>query len=311
MRNRLSKIGCRALATIICASVLGCNVSANPNFRNNVKTFAKKHPVITSGASIIGAGSLIAGTVVGIIKLNELVSTLRVHTDITDIPKNEIKDYLDNQIKEFEGFGDRGGTKLFAISDEILNEADPYVLASVINAINKVFEQKPFLADILKEKLAQNQSYFCVDWCENKQIKLFCRLSAPSTLILIRNTPLRLEINKTYGRSLYKTKKLSKNDSLSAQKQVVAALGDFFDNLIALQHKLNLSSISEQVKNKGKNFNENEFYSKFNYYPFKVLLADYVLKARSDGDVLMQIFKGYLDSLEKNWKNDKSMFMAY
>lgn len=310
MKNKLPNLNKRIIAAALSASLLGFSATSYSKSENNkAKNFVKEHPIVTSAAVMVGAGALIAGS----IKLKEVVGTLLVSTPVNEIPDERIHEYLNNQLDKFNDYGRQYGGKygwsdkwLFTVNPEMSLEADPRVLALVVSSINKTFERVPFLAEVLKTKLVQHNSTLCIDWSDDKQNEAFCRLNSSS--FIISGLPIQFKINKNHICSLYKTKKLMKKDSLAVQKQVVAELGNFFNDLVAERHRLNLFSMGKQAKNRDENFNESEFYLKFNYQPFGALLADYVFQTRSDEDVLMKLFKEHLDSLEKNWRNDKSMF---
>lgn len=223
------------LSTIIVENGMILQTSA---IKNQSCTFPKNHPIISSAIATVGAGSLIAAIISGSIELAGAAHASHIHTTVDKMSSTEINTYLQAEISKLKSRGkDSIGNEWFEVSETIQNEADPYVLALIVNAINQIFEKIPFLADVLKAQMQSKDNKFIIDWgSDNKKDYKRCSTDAeyglPSLVELqglgfARNIP-HILIDKQLGTSMYKTKKRMAND-LWIQREAVRAFGVIFD----------------------------------------------------------------------------------
>lgn len=292
------------LTMLINAEVSGIGAKTNTENKpeNKFSNFVKKHPVITSGVGIGGSIPVLAGGAVGIIKLAEVLGGGIECTPVDGIPDNQIKTYLDTQIRDFISYGQYSdtGENLFSVSDQIKNEANPRVLALVFKSINMLFEKNNFFADTLKAKLKKEGHKLKIDWGKDYMYDgLFCSLNTVTSY----GEPYVLEINKIYGKSSDKTKKYS-IDHRSPQSSIIWNIGYFLNECIIPKSKqLTIERIFKSAETKIPAYNENnrrfneEVFMRCDPCPFADLLSDYVLGTYSHKDILIQIFEDYVGSL--------------
>ncbi|MBR2578846.1 MAG: hypothetical protein IKE41_01735, partial [Clostridia bacterium] len=221
------------------------------NSGNKFSSFVKNHPIATSAITIGGGIPILAGVAIGAIKLSNIIGNFCVRTPIDHIPDSRIQAYLDRQIGDFVAFGQDGnGNSLFAVSDEIKREADPRVLALVMQSVNKVFEKDQFFADTLKEKLKkEGNRKLEITWGQDDMYHgFFCSLNKvtryntnPSGSYTSEKS-YALEINKMYGKSIQQTKAFSKDHS-APHEMILWEIGRFFDKTIPEEKQLTIERL--------------------------------------------------------------------
>ncbi|MBR2735426.1 MAG: hypothetical protein IKE05_04465, partial [Clostridia bacterium] len=262
-------------------------VKPENNSGNKFSGFVKNHPIATSAITIGGGIPILAGMAIGAIKLSDIIGTLCVRTPIDHVPDSRIQAYLDMQIGDFLAFGQDGnGNNLFIIGDEIKREADPRVLALVMQSVNMVFKKDQFFADTLKEKLKkEGNRKLEITWGQDD---MYRGLFGSLTTVPRRNGPYTLEINKMYGKSMYQMKTFSK-DHCAPQESIVWGIGYFFEQcwgecIIPKEKQLTIERFFElaQAKNPALGKNNMQFSKQvFERYTgcslFAELFTDYVL----------------------------------
>ncbi len=92
MKNNLKKTYNSIIATALSIGILGnSTVSAACNSENKLGDFIVKHPVISTGVSIIGASTVAAGTVLVSTKLYNAIRAYRMHTYVDKMTEEEVK----------------------------------------------------------------------------------------------------------------------------------------------------------------------------------------------------------------------------